>query len=144
MLNARGFAGEEILKINRLVSRPDAARTAKVGDTGLGADAGAGEKDYGAIFSHLRSKFFQLHHGCAGSKGDIILWITDSTSDHDTKRIGSSGQSARSSFSDGRRPVQFKAEIFDHPVRVRRFLPRSCQIPVDEDRIRRVEAQRLQ
>lgn len=64
MLNARGFAGEEILEINRLVFRPDAAWAAKVRDPGLGADARAGEKDNAAVASYLCGEFFELHLGC--------------------------------------------------------------------------------
>jgi hypothetical protein len=44
---------------------------------------------------------------------------------------------------DRRRVVQFKAEIFNHAVRVRRLLPRGCQIAIDENRIGRVKTQRL-
>src|ERR1041384_3630020 len=43
--NPRRFAGHELVEINGLVPCPYAARTAKVGDAGFGADSGAGEKD---------------------------------------------------------------------------------------------------
>jgi hypothetical protein len=61
MLNARGFAGQEILKINRLVFGPNTPRAAKIWDAGLGADARASEKYNIAVASYLRGELFQLH-----------------------------------------------------------------------------------
>lgn len=59
--NARGFAGYEILEINRLILRPHAAGATKIGHPGFGADAGAGEKDDTAGSSQSRGEFFEIH-----------------------------------------------------------------------------------
>jgi hypothetical protein len=45
--------------------------------------------------------------------------------------------------SDCRRLIELEAEIFDHAVRVGGFLTRSRQVTIDEDRIGRIETQRL-
>jgi hypothetical protein len=42
---ARLLRGEELAEIDRRHLRPDAAGAAKIGDSGFGADAGAGEHD---------------------------------------------------------------------------------------------------
>src|SRR5687768_13368510 len=61
MLHARRFAGEEVLKQHGLILGPDPARTAKVGDAGLGADAGACKENNGPGSLYSRGKCFQVH-----------------------------------------------------------------------------------
>ena len=50
----------------------------------------------------------------------------------------------RGGVSNRRRLIELEAEIADHLVRVGGFLAGCRQVAVDEDRIRRVEAHRLQ
>ena len=59
--NARGFAGYEILEINRLIFRPHAAGATKIGHARFGADPGAGEEDDIAGSPQSRGEFFKLH-----------------------------------------------------------------------------------
>ena len=61
VLNSRRFASDEILKIDRLIFRPDAARAAKVGHARFRANARAGEEYNLAGPSKFSREFFQPH-----------------------------------------------------------------------------------
>src|SRR5688500_13222917 len=72
MLHARRFASEEGLKQHGLILGPDPARTAEVGDAGLGADAGACKENNGTGSLYSRGKCLQVH-GLVGVQGATFL-----------------------------------------------------------------------